>query len=104
MTPTEYAEYVDSLFWTEAPYDILAAAMGLGGEAGEVVDEVKKIAFHDHQLHELDQMSQDRRENLVLELGDTFFYAFALTKALGLTFEDVVSLNKRKLDQRHGGN
>ena len=101
MTPTEYNEYV-KFRWRPSDYGILAAAMGVGGEGGEVVDEAKKIAFHDGMLHNMADMSIERYENLVEEMGDTFYYLFALMNELNVTFDIVTQRNKRKLDQRFG--
>lgn len=51
-------------------------AMGLFGEAGELVDEVKKILFHDKPV-DIDLIRK--------ECGDFGWYLFALADVLGLS-------------------
>ena len=66
--------------------------MGLNGEAGEVIDHVKKVCF---QGHELD------REHLIEELGDTAWYLAVCAEALGVTLEEVLNRNIAKLKARY---
>lgn len=67
-------------------------AMGLAGEAGEVVDYLKKVVFHDHELDE--QYLKD-------EMGDVLWYFSNLLNVLGLTFEQVAERNIEKLEKRY---
>lgn len=71
---------------------LLNAVMGLNGEAGEVIDHVKKVCF---QGHELD------REHLVEELGDVAWYLAVCAEALGVTLEEVMKRNIDKLKARY---
>jgi NTP pyrophosphatase (non-canonical NTP hydrolase) len=71
---------------------LLNAVMGLNGEAGEVIDHVKKVCF---QGHELDQ------EHLVEELGDVAWYLAVCAEALGVTLEEVLQRNIDKLKARY---
>ena len=71
---------------------LLDAVMGLNGEAGEVIDHVKKVCF---QGHELD------REHLIEELGDTAWYLAVCAEALGVTLEEVLNRNIAKLKARY---
>lgn len=66
-------------------------AMGLAGEAGEVVDYLKKVVFHKKPLD---------KEKLILELGDCHWYLEYLSAALGVTTEYVLQKNTDKLKLR----
>lgn len=69
---------------------LVHAIMGLAGEAGELLDKVKKGLFKDG--YELDP------ETVKDEAGDVLFYLAILTSLMGLTFEDLSRLNRAKLE------
>lgn len=73
---------------------LLNAAMGIGGEAGEVVDEIKKNTFHGKELN---------LNGIYNELGDVLYYIQAMLIVLGdgITFEYLMQLNSNKLKTRH---
>ena len=71
---------------------LLNAVMGLNGEAGEVIDSVKKHCF---QGHELD------KAHLAEELGDVAWYLAVGCEAIGVTLEDVMNGNVEKLKSRY---
>ena len=71
---------------------ILNGVMGLNGEAGEVIDIVKKHIF---QGHELD------REHLAEELGDCLWYIAVAAKGIGYSLEDIANWNIKKLEKRY---
>lgn len=71
---------------------LLNAVMGLNGEAGEVIDIVKKAFF---QGHELD------KEHMIEELGDTAWYLAVCCEALGVSLEEVMERNIDKLKARY---
>ena len=66
-------------------------SMGLAGEAGEVLDQVKKIIFHGHEHNEQD---------MILELGDVAYYLMALCVTLDIPMEAVLAINADKLKKR----
>lgn len=68
------------------------AAMGLSGEAGEVVDILKKHLFHGRIL--------DVR-HLREEMGDTLFYIAAVCNRLNIDIADVMQENTAKLLKRY---
>ncbi|WEG14136.1 nucleoside triphosphate pyrophosphohydrolase family protein [Pullulanibacillus sp. KACC 23026] len=72
--------------------ELVAWSMGIGGEAGEVVDGVKKVMFHGHELDP---------QKLMLELGDVMFYVARMANALGYTLEQVATANIEKLMKRY---
>lgn len=68
--------------------------MGLAGEAGEVIDLLKKDLFHGKPVD---------REKLVKELGDVAWYMAAIATVEGIDLDEVLGENIRKLRERHKG-
>lgn len=66
--------------------------LGLGGEAGEVVDLIKKVAFHGHDMD---------REKLIKEAGDIMWYLEMLLDYVGITMSEVYEKNIQKLNERY---
>lgn len=77
---------------------ILEYALGLGGEAGEVIDRIKKIRFNGHAGGKLVNCKDPE---LLLELGDTLHYLTGLATYLGFTLDEVVAANVAKLKKRY---
>lgn len=73
-------------------FDLSVHAMGLAGEAGEVVDLLKKILGHAKPYD---------RDDIGRELGDVIWYAVAIALDLGLSVEQVMGLNEAKLKARY---
>jgi NTP pyrophosphatase (non-canonical NTP hydrolase) len=73
---------------------IAAAALGLVGEAGEASEVIKKHLFHGHDMP---------KDKIQKELGDVLWYVTELCNALGITLEEVMSMNIEKLSKRYGG-
>lgn len=71
---------------------LLNGVMGLCGEAGEVIDLVKK---HLHQGHDLD------KEALILECGDCAWYLALIMSAIDYKMGDMLVKNIRKLEERY---
>lgn len=67
-------------------------ALGLAGEAGEVVEMVKKHVGHGHELD---------REKLAKELGDVLWYIAAVATITGLDGNDIAERNIAKLRARY---
>jgi NTP pyrophosphatase (non-canonical NTP hydrolase) len=72
---------------------ILNACLGLAGEAGEVIDHVKKWAYQGHELS---------KEKIIDELGDVLWYMSEMCTALDIKFAQVSNYNTRKLKRRYG--
>lgn len=68
------------------------AAMGLAGEAGEVVDYLKKVLHHGHTLN---------RDKLTEELSDVLWYVAVLAHINGVPLSEVAAVNVRKLLARY---
>lgn len=82
-------------FKREGEYILMYLCMGLAGETGEVIEKVK------HIIRDKDgAVSDERRELLQKELGDVLWYLSQLALHLGLSFDDVATLNMSKLADR----
>lgn len=90
-----YMKFVDagvSLDNDEYRERLMLAGMGLGGEAGEVCDHAKKVAFHGKEMD---------RDALVKELGDVLWYFALMLHAHSLTLDEVMEANVYKLCDRY---
>lgn len=71
-------------------------AMGVSGEAGEVIEKWKKIvAYKDGKV------SADDKAELAKEMGDVIWYVAVLAHSLGLSLEDIMQKNVQKLTDRN---
>lgn len=71
---------------------LMLAGMGLGGEAGEVCDHAKKVAFHHKSM---------ARDELLKEMGDVFWYFTLLANLYDFSLEDIMEENVSKLVKRY---
>jgi NTP pyrophosphatase (non-canonical NTP hydrolase) len=71
---------------------LLHMAVGVSGEAGELLDAIKKHAVYRKPID---------RENVVEELGDLEFYMAGLRLALGITRSETLQQNVSKLSVRY---
>lgn len=95
-TPLSFSEYqasVDKNLVDEGlERGLTHNGLGLAGEAGEVVDEIKKVLFQGKTLD---------RGILIHELGDALWYIAALARKLGSTIEEVAAHNMLKVGARY---
>jgi NTP pyrophosphatase (non-canonical NTP hydrolase) len=73
---------------------VVYCALGLGGESGEVLDDLKKAYRNDGYI------TPARREKLLEELGDVQWYVALVATELGSDLEDVAQKNLVKLAKR----
>lgn len=99
MTATEYQQAASRTridqpgFQLSDPQTMIAwNALGLAGEAGEVADLIKKGIFHQQGLD---------TDHLRKELGDVLWYLTALCSDLGLSLEEIMQHNIKKLWARY---
>lgn len=71
-------------------------SLGLAGEAGEVVDKVKKV-LRDHNE---DFTDPALRYEIAKELGDVLWYIAMLSHDLGYELETIAQINYEKLRSR----
>ena len=74
------------------------AALGLNGEAGEVAEKIKK-AWRDDSV-----VTEERKQEVKKELGDTLWYLAQVCTELGLSMSDVAESNIAKLADRRERN
>lgn len=72
--------------------DLLHMAIGVSGEAGELLDAVKKSAIYGKSLD---------HKNMVEELGDLEFYMSRIRQIIGVTRDEVLERNFDKLSKRY---
>ena len=103
VTASEHAEMVRTLVKPGAAIleqldpskvDAMHAAIGIAGEAGELLDGVKKHVIYNKPLD---------RENITEELGDLEFYMEQLRQNIGVTREETLAANMAKLAVRYNG-
>lgn len=71
---------------------LLHMAVGVSGEAGELLDAVKKATIYCKPID---------RENVIEELGDLEFYMEGLRQGLNITREECLTANIAKLGERY---
>lgn len=84
----KYENFVTEMWF--APSEGNYCAIALGGEVGEVLNEVKK------QIRD----GGDRSEKILDELGDTLFYLTRLGHEYGFGLNDIMKYNMNKLQKR----
>ncbi|HEX8182856.1 MAG TPA: nucleoside triphosphate pyrophosphohydrolase family protein [Candidatus Saccharimonadales bacterium] len=70
-------------------------AMGVAGEAGEVIEKWKKIVAYKNG-----EITEEDRAELGKELGDVVWYIAVLADKLGLSFDTLMEQNLQKLLDR----
>ena len=103
MTDITHAELVSKLVkkptdieatLTYKKIDLIHAVMGITGEAGELLDGIKKHVIYDKELD---------LTNIVEELGNMEFYMEQMRQQLGITREQTLNANIIKLKKRYDG-
>jgi len=84
------AAILETLTPTKA--DLLHGTVGVAGEAGELLDAVKKHVIYNKPLD---------RENVIEELGDLEFYMEQVRQNLGITRQETLDANIAKLSVRY---
>ena len=74
---------------------MLQAAMGMTGEAAEVMDIIKKIRCQGHELDE------EKVDKILTEVGDVIWYLNLMIHTINTTWENVFEINNIKLSKRY---
>lgn len=72
--------------------NLIHMSMGIAGEAGELLDAIKKHTIYRKPLD---------RDNVIEELGDLEFFLEGLRQELGITREETLEANISKLTTRY---
>lgn len=99
MTFDEYQKQaLTTAYTSEKNKELMAQtiwAMGIVGEAGEVIEKWKKIvAYKDGEI------TKEDLDELAKELGDVVWYIAVMADSLGLSFDDIMQRNVDKLKSR----
>lgn len=92
LTPDQYDEFGSRLGSSHDQLKVLHSAMGISGEAGELMDAVKKHVLYNKPLDV---------ENVKEELGDLLWYMALMLDQAGSSFEEVMEMNFEKLEKRY---
>lgn len=95
-----YKEFVELLFKqtpienhaTPGISNMLHAVIGINGEAGELLDAMKKTWIYNKPLD---------RENIIEECGDILFYVQAMLTCVDCSLENCIEGNMSKLKKRY---
>lgn len=72
--------------------NVLYAAIGICGEAGEVSELIKKYAYHGHAID---------KDHLARELGDVLWYVSYMADLFGYSLGEIMEMNQDKLAKRY---
>jgi NTP pyrophosphatase (non-canonical NTP hydrolase) len=98
MTLNEYQTWQQTMAFypqTREFEGLVYTILAMGGEAGEVQNELKKI-IRDRQA----KLTPESKDKLILELGDVLWYISAAASELGVGLETIAAMNQSKLEQR----
>ena len=76
---------------------LMTAGVGINAEGGEFLEIIKKMVFQGKPWNDAN------KEHLIIELGDLLWYVAQATQALGVSFEEVIERNVKKLESRYPG-
>jgi NTP pyrophosphatase (non-canonical NTP hydrolase) len=90
-----YQLFVRSTKVYSEEHHLIYPVLGLVNEAGEVAGKVKKLMRDDDG-----QLTQERFNDIVSELGDVLWYVTAVADDLGISISDVFYENFMKIKSR----
>lgn len=99
MKLNEYQEKAIETAIYGAGHNIVYPTLGLAGEAGELANKVKKVLRDNNGV-----FTDEIKEDLAKETGDTLWYIAALAQDLGYTLEEIARENLEKLQSRKARN
>ena len=71
---------------------IVYPAIGIGGEAGEVLEQIKKVFRDDGGI-----LTEERKQKIIKEMGDELWYLANLATELDVNFSHIAEENLKKL-------
>lgn len=85
-------KHVESLTMDAKQYDLMHATLGIAGEAGEIVDAVKKSVIYGKELDVA---------NMREEIGDIMWYIALACRTLDFDLDELLDENIAKLAKRY---
>ena len=76
-------------------FDIKYFALGIGGEVGEVQNEIKKLERDDDNI-----LTKQRKDKIIRELGDVMWYITGLSRKIDCDLETILEKNIEKLSNK----
>lgn len=101
MNINEYQEYVRQ--GANPVYTPQLALLGLMGEVGELADVIKKEHIYDDMSKFEAKYGMSVKDKIKDEAGDVLWQYMLVLCQYGLTVDQVIAENVRKLNARHGG-
>jgi len=96
----EYQDFVKETYKYDFDnYNLMYLSNGMGGECGEVQNEVKKLyrVLQNEDLEKTHLLEViQRKDNIKKELGDVLWYVFAMANQLQLNVSDIIRVNIEK--------
>ena len=92
---TEYQEFASNALQPKFKGEtgLYGFALGLGGETGEVLDAIKKREFYERKDIPIEHIEE--------ELGDVMWYIANICTRYGISLDDVLVKNVKKLNERY---
>ena len=75
-------------------FDLKYMALGLGGEVGEVMNEIKKLERDDNNI-----LTESRRNKIIEELGDVLWYLTGISNRINISLDNILLRNINKLSK-----
>ncbi len=96
MTFEEYQKLSrETAIYPNKDNNFVYPTLGLSGETGEIAEKIKKV-LRDSE----GSVSEKTKQELEKELGDVLWYLSQLATELGLSLDEIASLNIEKLKSR----
>lgn len=96
----DFSEYQnrakETAIYPNAGNNFIYPVLGLAGESGEVVEKFKKL-MRDSNVVAVADITQIQKEGIAKELGDMLWYIAQIGTELGITLEDIVEMNLKKI-------
>lgn len=99
---TELEEYQDwvreNVYGDDFGVPLLIMSNAFGGEAGELMNVIKKVYRDDKGV-----VTKARKQDIISELGDNIWYIAAICNEIGVTLDEVIENNIQKINERRYG-
>ena len=90
---TKYTEFQQNT--SQQEWDINYLGLGLGGEIGELLNEIKKIKRDDNDI-----LTPTRKDKIEKEMGDILWYFVGISNLLNIPIEKIFTSNMEKLENK----
>jgi len=97
MNFNEFQNFVNKTYYFTGETkreELLYLGLATNSEAGELADEIKKMIRDDKG-----NLTEERKEKIKKEMGDTLFYMAILSSKLGFDFSDAANAEIDKLNE-----